>query len=243
MNRIWIATAIGVVLIIGVAFLLRGERGSLTPLPPDMKQESIMASYPAPEPSPSAPTPAISSSFSPFTGGKDMGADKWGRPLLQMDKLAGTLKVSLPVLTEKEQRLPLAFTCFRANVSPPMAWEGVPVGAKSLVVFLERREQGVAPFISWALFDIPATGGDLKQNLPKQAEAGGSMRHARSDHDAAEYVGPCEPKGKIPYAIRLFALDTVLDLEPGLPVNNLIRAMNGHVLDATEVSFIHYLAY
>lgn len=243
MNKIWIATAIGVVLIIGGAFVLSGQKGTLTPLPLGVKSESVLASVPQPETASSAPTPSIISSFSPFTGGRDIGADKWGRPLLQLDKLAGKLKLSLPVLTETENRLPLDFSCFRANISPPLSWEGAPAGTKSFVVFLERREEDAAPFLSWAIFDVPASYKGLKQNLPKQAEAGDSMRHARSDHDTAEYVGPCEPKGKIPYVMRLFALDAVLDLQPGIPANDLIRAMNGHIIDVTEIKFIHYLAY
>lgn len=243
MNKIWVATAIAVILIIGGAFALSGKKGTLTPLPPGANSESMLASVPQSASATGAPTPSITSSFSPFTGGKDIGADKWGRPLLQLDKLAGTLKLSLPVLTAAEQRLPLEFTCFRANISPPLTWEGAPAGTKSFVVFFERQERDTAPFINWALFDIPAKNKNLKQNLPKQAEAGEGMRHARSDHSAAEYVGPCEPKGKIPYVGRLFALDTMLDLEPGLPVNDLMRAMNGHIIDVSEVKFIHYLVF
>ncbi|HEY8190507.1 MAG TPA: YbhB/YbcL family Raf kinase inhibitor-like protein [Micavibrio sp.] len=243
MNKIWIVTAVGVILIIGGAFVLSGQKGTLTPLPPGVKSESMLASVPQPETAPSAPTPSITSSFTPFTGGNDVGADKWGRPLLQLDKLAGTLRLALPVLTETENRLPLDFSCFRANISPPLLWTGAPAGTKSFVVFLVRQEAGAAPLVSWSLFDIPANYKGLKQNLPKQAEAGDSMRHARSDHDAAEYVGPCEPKGKIPYVIRLFALDAVLDLQPGLPVNDLIRSMNGHIIDMAEIKFIHYLAF
>ena len=124
-----------------------------------------------------------------------------------------------------------------------MKWEASPRETQSFAVFMERREKEAAPYLTWALYNIPATFTGLPQNLPKVPEPGDGMRHARSDHNAAEYVGPCEAKGKIPYALRVFALDAALALPAGAPPDDLIRAMNGHIIDMAEVDFIHYLRF
>ena len=66
------------------------------------------------------------------------------------------------------------------------------------------------------------------------------MRFGVSNYGNPEYVGPCDPKGKQKYRIRIFALDTVLDNEVGVSKNDLIRSMNGHIIDMAEINFIHY---
>lgn len=166
-----------------------------------------------------------------------------GRPALALGHLAGTLKASLPVLTENERRLPLEYSCFRAQMSPPVKWEGSPRETKSFAIFMERREAGNPPFLTWALYDIPATYTHLERNVPKMPEPGEGMKHARADNGAVEYTGPCESRGNIPYTVRLFALDAVLPLPAGADIDDLIRAMNGHIVDMAEVNFIHYLRF
>ena len=43
--------------------------------------------------------------------------------------------------------------------------------------------------------------------------------------------GPCPPPGKPHrYFFKLYALDTMLDLKPGLTKKDLLKAMEGHVL-------------
>ena len=61
-----------------------------------------------------------------------------------------------------------------------------------------------------------------------------------SDYNNTGYIGPCESKGRVTYALRLFALDTVLDKPARLGKDSLIRAMNGHIIDAAEQEFTHY---
>lgn len=173
----------------------------------------------------------------------DSGVDAYGRPKLDLSKIAGTLKLTVPSLSEIDRRLPLDYTCYRKNVSPALTWSGAPSGTKSYVLFLERRKLKEAPFLVWALYDIPASGKGLPANMPKSKAYTNGMRHALSDHDTAEYVGPCEPRGKIPYAFRLFALDTVLGVPAGLPNRDLMKAMNGHILDAVDVEALHYLRF
>jgi Raf kinase inhibitor-like YbhB/YbcL family protein len=164
--------------------------------------------------------------------------------LAAVKNLPGMLKLDSNVLQSegKEKRLPLDYTCYRNNVSPPLQWSGAPKTAKSLVVFLERREKDKPAYLKWAVFNIPAAAKGLPANLPKQPDVfKDGTAQALSDQNAAVYVGPCEPHGKVDYVFRLFALDEVLKLSGGAAKDDLIRAMNGHIIDAAELPVIHYL--
>lgn len=178
----------------------------------------------------------------PRTFGPDE-LDEYGRPVLDLSRLAGTLKLTVPGLSGSENRLPLVHSCYRANTSPALKWAGAPPGTKSYALFLERRMKGKRPLFTWIVFGIPGDSAAIPGNLPKRAALEGAMRHALSDHDTAEYVGPCEPRGKIEYVFRLFALDSVPALPPGVPSRDLMRAMNGHIVDMSEVRVLHYLRF
>ena len=50
------------------------------------------------------------------------------------------------------------------------------------------------------------------------------------------YQGPMPPKGKPHrYFFKLYALDTMLDLQPGATKYELLDAMKGHILDQTQI--------
>ncbi len=43
--------------------------------------------------------------------------------------------------------------------------------------------------------------------------------------------GPCPPSGEHRYVFKLYALDTRLNLKAGASKQDVLRAMEGHVLD------------
>ncbi len=49
------------------------------------------------------------------------------------------------------------------------------------------------------------------------------------------YGGPCPPGGTHRYYFKLYALDTELNLEPGNTKAELLKAMEGHILDQGEL--------
>ena len=168
------------------------------------------------------------------------GTDESGPPSLQLDNLAGTLKVELPFL-KLRKKIPLDNTCFRSNASPAINWQDAPTGTKSYVVFLERR--GTDPLLGWVLFNIPGSASGLPQRISASPELANGTKHALSDHKNIGYIGPCESKGKVKYAFRVFALNKELDLKHSVHKHELIKAMNGHIIDAAEKSFIHYYRF
>jgi Raf kinase inhibitor-like YbhB/YbcL family protein len=48
-------------------------------------------------------------------------------------------------------------------------------------------------------------------------------------------MGPCPPSDVHNYVFRLYALDTLLDLEPRISKGELLAAMEGHILAQGEL--------
>ena len=67
------------------------------------------------------------------------------------------------------------------------------------------------------------------------ADVAGSVDGA-NDFGSQGYRGPCPPSGAPHrYLFKLYALDTLLGLEPGAKKADVIRAMQGHTLGTGEL--------
>ena len=115
---------------------------------------------------------------------------------------------------QQNGEIPTAHTCQGADVSPPLAWSGVPSNAKSLVLILDDPDapDPAAPkmtWVHWVLYNIPPTASGLSED----AAAGGLPRgtlEGTNDFRRTAYGGPCPPVGRHRYFHKLYTLDTVL---------------------------------
>jgi Raf kinase inhibitor-like YbhB/YbcL family protein len=57
----------------------------------------------------------------------------------------------------------------------------------------------------------------------------------KNDFGKLGYGGPCPPSGTHRYFFKLYALDTNLGLQPGATKQQILSAMNGHVLATAEL--------
>ncbi len=246
-GRLKIATAAGVVLILGMTVAL------LKHAPPSETRPVVVQKVtpPVENPAPAAVRPPVHTAQTAASKQPPAALPPkvlapppqlGGKPELIIGTLAGTLRVQVPD-TPKGERLPLEHTCYRKNQSPGFSWSGAPSATKSLVAILERRQAGKAPAWIWLLYDIDPHTGSLGGGVPREAQLAGGARHARNIYNKAEYAGPCEPRGQIPYALRVFALDDKPDLPAGASRDDLVRAMNGHIIDAVDYPMIHYLRF
>lgn len=245
-GRMWLFTGAAVIVILIAAVvvggIVRGKGGAPEAMPVEVASAPPVSEAAAP--AQSAPATLATSSapasdaLVPVEAARPAVIDK--RPALQLEKLAGTLSVS-SAAAPAGGRLNLEHTCYRLGVSIPVSWGGVPSGTKTLVLIVEERQKGEAPFVKWLVYNIPAGRKGLPQGLPQVEAFEGGLRQGRNDHGSTGYTGPCIPQGKIPYAVRLFALDK--ELAPGARASfeDLIPLMNGHIIDAATYEFEHYL--
>lgn len=127
--------------------------------------------------------------------------------------------------------IPRPYTCDGPNVSPSLKWEGVPAGAKTLALIADDPDAPNKTWVHWVLYNLPADVKGLVENVPKQSSlAGGSGLQGKNDFGQIGYDGPCPPNGTHRYYFKLYALDAELSLEPGATKEELLKAMDGHVV-------------
>ena len=135
--------------------------------------------------------------------------------------------------------IPTLHTCEGRDVSPPLAWTGVPAAAKSLVLIVDDPDapDPKAPkttWVHWVLYNLPPTTTGLAEGVASSALPPGT-REGRNDWKRAGYGGPCPPIGRHRYFHKLYALDVLLpDLGPATKAD-VEAAMKGHVLAQTEL--------
>ena len=128
-----------------------------------------------------------------------------------------------------EGMIPKRYTCDGANVSPPLAWQGVPPGTKRLALIVDDPDAPAKTWVHWVIYNLPVASGGLPENVPPDKDAAGGSQ-GRNDFGRIGYGGPCPPSGTHRYYFKLYALDAELDLSPGAGKSELLRAMQGHVL-------------
>ena len=130
--------------------------------------------------------------------------------------------------------IPKRYTCEGTDISPPLAWSGVPEGTKSLVLIVDDPDapDPAAPkmtWVHWVLYNLPATATGLPEAVAPEALPTGT-EEGQNDWKNLGYGGPCPPTGRHRYFHKLYALDVVL---PDLDAPNkarLERAMEGHIV-------------
>ena len=134
--------------------------------------------------------------------------------------------------------IPSKYTCEGEDISPPLAWEGVPNGAKSIVLIIDDPDapDPRAPktvWVHWVVYNMPADTKSLPENAGKAGLPHGTLDGLK-DFKKTGYGGPCPPIGRHRYFHKLYALDTKLDLK-GATKTQIERAMQGHVLANAEL--------
>jgi Raf kinase inhibitor-like YbhB/YbcL family protein len=133
--------------------------------------------------------------------------------------------------------IPTIYTCEGKDLSPPLAWTGVPAGAKSLVLIVDDPDapDPAAPkmtWVHWVLYNLPAADGGLQEDVKALPEG---TKEGVNDLKRAGYGGPCPPIGRHRYFHKLYALDTVLaDLKHPTKAT-LEEMMKGHVIDQAQL--------
>jgi len=135
--------------------------------------------------------------------------------------------------------IPTTYTCEGDDISPALAWRGAPAGTKSFVLIVDDPDapDPKAPkmtWVHWVLYNIPATAAGLPEDEAKGGVPDGALG-GLNDWKRTGYGGPCPPIGRHRYFHKLYALDTVLPNLDRPTKAKLLEAMQGHVLEQTEL--------
>jgi len=131
--------------------------------------------------------------------------------------------------------IPRQYTCDGKDMSPPLKWDSVPDGTKSLALICDDPDAPIGTWVHWVVFNIPPDTRELPENVPLDKVLPDGARQGITDFGNNGYGGPCPPSGTHRYFFRIYALDTELDLQPDATKADLVAAMKGHVLDEGEL--------
>jgi Raf kinase inhibitor-like YbhB/YbcL family protein len=137
---------------------------------------------------------------------------------------------------QNEQPIPAKYTSDGPDVSPPLVWQGIPEGTKSLALIVDDPDapDPKAPkttWVHWVLTDIPPT----ETGLPEAAPPPSGAHVGINDWKKAAWGGPAPPIGRHRYFFKLYALDTTLPQLKSPTKAELEQAMRGHVLAETQL--------
>ena len=133
--------------------------------------------------------------------------------------------------------IPVTYTCDGADVSPPLAWSGVPPGTRSFALIADDPDAPAGTWVHWVLYNLSAAVSELPENIAKVETLDlGGARQGRTDFRRPGYGGPCPPPGSAHrYFFKLYALDAPLQLKPAAQKKDVEAAMEGRVLGTAQL--------
>lgn len=145
------------------------------------------------------------------------------------------LRISSPAFNSGEN-IPVRYTCSGEDISPRLIWNGAPAGTRSYALLVDDPDAPGGTFTHWIMFNIPPDTTELPENVPRKGTLEGGMLQGKNSGGKLGYMGPCPPRGSTHrYIFHLYALDMDLDMKSGITRNDLMRAVQGHILDEAQI--------
>jgi Raf kinase inhibitor-like YbhB/YbcL family protein len=150
----------------------------------------------------------------------------------------GTLTVSSPSF-KAGSAMDQKYSEYADGVSPALTWKAVP-NAKSYAIIMEDPDATPStPFVHWLAWNIPAEVTSLPEGLqeqPRLTDPEGVLQ-GRNTRGSTGYFGPKPPVGDKPhhYHFQVYALDKMLEVPFGADRDQLLQAMQGHVIGKGEI--------
>lgn len=150
-------------------------------------------------------------------------------PQTKINNLAPLMKLSSPNF-ENNAAIPPKYTCQGLGISPQLNIIDVPEDAKSLALIIDDPDAPSGNWNHWIVWNIPAETKTIPENAdPKFAIQGNTSAGKQS------YGAPCPPSGVHRYFFKLYALSKMLDLPATSNKADLEKAMEGFVVDETQL--------
>lgn len=107
---------------------------------------------------------------------------------------------------------------------------------------MENPDAPRGTWVHWILFNIPAGVTEFQENIEYFAQGEKQGMNSWEEHNIeggkrgnVKYGGPCPPSGKHRYFFTLYALDCELTVAEGVKKDDLLKAMEGHILGSAQL--------
>ncbi|MDB5612635.1 MAG: hypothetical protein JWQ22_288 [Devosia sp.] len=168
-------------------------------------------------------------------------AEGVGVPLaLERDETAteGSLTIQSPTI-DADGTIPQKHSEYADGVSPALSWSAVNGAVSYAIVMEDPDAKPITPFVHWVAWNIPGTVTELPEGLqeqPRLVEPEGMMQ-GRNSSGTHGYFGPKPPMGDPAhhYHFQVLALDKALELPATADRDDLLTAVEGHVIGKGEL--------
>jgi Raf kinase inhibitor-like YbhB/YbcL family protein len=131
-------------------------------------------------------------------------------------------------------------------ISPKLDWINTPASTQTFMLLMHdpdvARNRTTGDQTHWIMWNIPGSAKGLPENVPPQPVMQDGTVQGKNGFNTVGYRGPGAPAAlpKHHYTIELFALDAKLDLGPDASREDVMKAINGHILGkAVYVGLFH----
>ena len=130
--------------------------------------------------------------------------------------------------------MPLELGYKNGNETPALSINGIPEGTKSLALIMDDPDAMGAVgkvWVHWVVWNIDTTKEFITGN-PRES----GIVEGMTDFGEVGYGGPAPPDKRHTYVFKLYALDSILDLPEGSTKSELEKAMEGHIIEQTQLT-------
>ena len=156
----------------------------------------------------------------------------------QTSNQSGSFQITSTAFVQGGQ-IPQKYTADGEDISPSLSWTSAPQNTVSFTITCEDSDasgSGGGAFFHWIVFDMTANVTQLTEGITNQEILDNGAKQGTNDMSIIGYSGPSPPSGTHRYVFKIYALDTMLNLESGATKQQVKDAMEGHVLAEAQIT-------
>ena len=134
--------------------------------------------------------------------------------------------------------IPKKFTGEGENIAPRLKWSTPSSKGRSFAIICDDPDAQDEPWVHWVIYNIPLIYRELANIKPTMEIMCNGMAQGLNSWNELGYNGPMPPEGSgvHHYRFTLYVLNKKkLDLEPRATKEELLQAMDGHILQQVEL--------
>ena len=129
--------------------------------------------------------------------------------------------------------IPAVYTCEGEDISPPLAWSAGPEGTACYALIMDDPDAPMGTWVHWVAYNLAER--TLAEGVSAKGRPASDFAEGLSSWKTTGYGGPCPPSGTHRYFFKVYALDAELSFVAAPTKENLLTAMEGHILAQGEL--------
>jgi len=141
-----------------------------------------------------------------------------------------SLTITSPSFTEGSQ-IQHKYSCDGEDINPELDISDIPLETESFAIIMYDPDASGGNWVHWVMWNIPVT-----QKIKENSTQGTTGENSWGWNN---YGGPCPPRGTHRYVFKVYALDTVLKLQPSTDMVGLEEQIQGHILAEGQLTGLY----